>query len=46
MKVLIIEDESRAANQLQNLLQTLRFEYELLGIIDSVEESAEWVSKE
>lgn len=45
MQVLIIEDESRAANQLQNLLQTLRFEYELLGIIDSVEESTVWFQK-
>nr|WP_299173256.1 LytTR family transcriptional regulator DNA-binding domain-containing protein [uncultured Allomuricauda sp.] len=45
MQVLIIEDESRAANQLQNLLQTLRFEYDLLGIIDSVEESTVWFQK-
>nr|WP_299341893.1 LytTR family transcriptional regulator DNA-binding domain-containing protein [Allomuricauda sp.] len=42
MQILIIEDEARAANQLQNLLQTLRFEYGLLGIIDTVEESVEW----
>ncbi|MEM8999326.1 MAG: LytTR family DNA-binding domain-containing protein [Bacteroidota bacterium] len=42
MQVLIIEDEVRAANQLQNLLQTLGFGYVLLGIIDTVEESVLW----
>jgi len=42
MQVLIIEDEMRAANQLQKLLQQTGFEYELLGIIDTVEESVAW----
>ncbi|MEM1336510.1 MAG: LytTR family transcriptional regulator DNA-binding domain-containing protein [Bacteroidota bacterium] len=44
-QLLIIEDEARAANQLQNLLQTLAFDYDLLGIIDTVEESVDWFEK-
>ncbi len=42
MQVLIIEDEARAANQLQNLLQALWVDYNLLGVIDTVEESVTW----
>ncbi len=45
MRTLIIEDEARAANQLQNLLGTLSFDYELLDVIDSVEESVDWFQK-
>ncbi len=45
MQVLIIEDEARAANQLQRLLRTSGFEYELLGILDSVEDSVQWFQK-
>ncbi len=42
MQVLIIEDEARAARQLQNLLVSCGFSYELLGVIDTVEEAVEW----
>ncbi len=42
MKILIIEDEARAANQLQNILQECGFDYNLAGIIDSVEEAVLW----
>lgn len=42
MKVLIIEDEKRAARQLQSTLDKCNFEYELLSTIDSVEDSVEW----
>jgi len=42
MKILIIEDEPRAASQLQRMLTTCDFPYELLSIIDSVEEAVEW----
>lgn len=42
MKVLIIEDETRAASQLQRLLKTCNFEYELLDVIDTVEETVLW----
>ena len=42
MQILIIEDEARAANQLQRLLQTLAFDYTLLGVLDTVEESVGW----
>jgi two-component system response regulator LytT len=42
MKVLIIEDEPRAANQLQNMLSTCNFVYELLDIIDTVEDAVSW----
>ena len=44
MQVLIIEDESRAANQLQNLLKKCNFDYELLGIIDTVEDAVIWLN--
>lgn len=42
MRVLIIEDEVRAANQLQSLLTSCNFQYKLLGIIDTVEEAVNW----
>jgi two-component system response regulator LytT len=42
MNVLIIEDEFRAANQLQNMLKTCAFAYNLLDIIDSVEDAVIW----
>jgi DNA-binding LytR/AlgR family response regulator len=42
MNVLIIEDESRAANQLQNMLAVCGFSYELLDIIDTVEDAIVW----
>lgn len=42
MQVLIIEDEPRAANQLQSMLKTCNFEYQLLDIIDSVEVAIAW----
>ena len=45
MQILIIEDEARAANQLKNLLKTLGFDYQLLGIIDTVEDSVDWFQK-
>ena len=42
MQVLIIEDEARAANQLQNLLKACEFDYDLLGIIDTVKDAVNW----
>lgn len=45
MQVLIIEDEPRAANQLQNMLKECNFQYQLLDIIDSVEEAVLWFQK-
>ncbi len=42
MKILIIEDEARAANQLQKMLASCAFDYELLDIIDSVEDAIQW----
>ncbi|WP_378187856.1 LytR/AlgR family response regulator transcription factor [Aquimarina sp. W85] len=45
MKLVIIEDEPRAANQLKNLLRTSIFNFEVLTIIDSVEESIAWFNK-
>ncbi|KAA2218116.1 LytR/AlgR family response regulator transcription factor [Maribacter flavus] len=42
MKILIIEDEARAASQLQRMLTTCGFEYDLLDIIDTVEDSIQW----
>jgi len=45
MHILIIEDEPRAARQLENMLKACNFSYQLLGILDSVEESIAWFSK-
>lgn len=45
MQILIIEDEPRAARQLQNMLKACNFEYELLDIIDTVEDAVQWFYK-
>ena len=42
MNLLIIEDEFRAANQLQNMLQKCDFQYNLLDTIDTVEDAVQW----
>lgn len=43
MEVLIIEDEHRAANQLQKMLASCGFEHSLLDILDSVQDSVIWL---
>ncbi|WP_281986407.1 LytR/AlgR family response regulator transcription factor [Aquimarina aggregata] len=45
MLVLIIEDEPRAANQLQSILKACNFEYQLLDVIDTVEDTVSWFQK-
>ncbi|WP_299255221.1 LytTR family DNA-binding domain-containing protein [uncultured Aquimarina sp.] len=45
MQILIIEDEPRAANQLQNKLKAEKFDYQLLDIIDTVEDAVLWFKK-
>lgn len=42
MRILIIEDENRAANQLQRMLKSSNFDHELLGVIDTVEDAVRW----
>ncbi len=42
MHILIIEDEPRAANQLQSILKLCSFEYQLVDIIDTVEDAVQW----
>ena len=42
MKILIVEDEPRAARQLQNLLDKSTFDFELLEVLDSVEDAVTW----
>lgn len=42
MEILIIEDETRAASQLQRMLKACNFEYTLLGVIDTVEDTVQW----
>lgn len=42
MNILIVEDEPRAASQLQNLLAKSAFDFEILSIIDSVEDAVSW----
>jgi len=45
MQILIIEDEQRASNQLQRLLQQSNYNFEVLDVIDSVEDSITWFQK-
>lgn len=45
MKVLIVEDEPRAASQLQNLLNKSTLNFQVLDIIDSVEDTVSWFRK-
>ena len=45
MEILIIEDEPRAANQLQNLLKKSTFYFQLLDVIDTVEDAVLWFQK-
>lgn len=45
MQILIIEDEPRAASQLQNLLTKNAFSFQLLDIIDTVEDAIVWFKK-
>lgn len=42
MKILIIEDEIRAVSQLQLMLKACDFTFELLEIIDTVEDAVQW----
>jgi two-component system, LytTR family, response regulator len=45
IKIVIVEDEPRAASQLQRMLTACDFEYELLEIIDTVEDAVPWFQK-
>ena len=45
MQILIIEDEPRAVNQLQNMLKACSFDYQLLDIIDTVQDAIVWFEK-
>ncbi|WP_074410392.1 MULTISPECIES: LytR/AlgR family response regulator transcription factor [Aquimarina] len=45
MQILIIEDEPRAASQLQNLLTKSAFNFQLLDIIDTVEDAVVWFTE-
>lgn len=45
MQILIVEDEPRAARQLQNLLTKSAFNFQLLDIIDTVEDAILWFKK-
>lgn len=42
MQILIIEDEPRAAGQLQRMLKACSFDFQLLGIIDTVQDAVQW----
>jgi len=43
MKILIIEDEPFAQTELLRLLEKTGYEFEVAGILDSVEDSVEWL---
>ncbi|GMN06273.1 LytTR family DNA-binding domain-containing protein [Croceitalea sp. MTPC5] len=42
MQILIIEDEPRAVRQLRNMLNACNFDYQVLDVIDSVEDAITW----
>jgi two-component system, LytTR family, response regulator LytT len=42
MKIVIIEDEFAAANQLKYLLHQINIDFEILAILESVQESIKW----
>lgn len=44
MKIVIIEDEIAAANQLKFLLNQINTEYEIMAILESVQEAISWFS--
>jgi two-component system LytT family response regulator len=44
MKVLIIEDEIRAARELQHILQLIDTDIEVVATIESVEQALQWVA--
>ncbi len=46
MNILIIEDEPRAANQLQRMLKACSFDFQLLEIIDTVEDAVRWFEED
>ena len=43
MKVLIIEDETTAAQNLQRLIRSYPLDIEVLGVIKSIKKSIEWL---
>ncbi len=43
MKILIIEDEPFAQTELLRLLEKTNYEFQVAGILDSVEDSVEWL---
>ncbi len=45
MQILIVEDEPRAASQLQDMLAKCNFKYHLLDILDTVEDTVLWFQK-
>lgn len=45
MEIVIIEDEARAASQLQRMLKACDFDYVVLDIIDTVEDAVLWFQR-
>lgn len=45
MQIVIIEDEIRAASQLERMLKACDFDYTLLNLIDTVEDAVLWFQK-
>ncbi|MBQ2394892.1 MAG: response regulator, partial [Alistipes sp.] len=45
MKVLIIEDETAAARNLQSMLETLEPDIEVVGITESIVDTVEWFAE-
>lgn len=46
MKILIIEDEKHNASRLQRLLTEISPEFEVVGVLETVKESINWLKKE
>lgn len=45
MKILIVEDEIKAAKELERILRSLRNDIQIIGTIDSVEDGIEYLSQ-
>ncbi len=46
MKILIIEDEKHNASRLQRLLADISSEFEVVGVLETIRESVNWLKKE
>ncbi|WP_235298236.1 LytR/AlgR family response regulator transcription factor [Portibacter marinus] len=44
IRTLVVEDEQRAARQLQRMLEAMDTSFEILGVIDSIQDTEKWLN--